>query len=197
MLENVALVQTLSGQNIANNQLQYPIQPAEKNDVLRFQLEIEGSNKALPPIFQAIDKKDNISSSSNGDLMSQIRNVDANYHNILMGMNNLSNNVSELDFKSISQKNEGDFALRTPQDIEPLRNSDFVRTPDDVSEQKVFGARELLDIQKENQTKALETMRNMTSWTIRAQMYFSNIKIIGSAITQVSQGFKTLFRSSG
>ena len=197
MLENVALVQTLSGQNIANNQLQYPIQKAEENDVLKFQLEIEGSNKALPPVFQAVDKNDNISSSSNGSLMSQIRNVDANYHNVLTGMNNLSSNVSELDFKSVSQKNEGDFAVRTPQDVEPLQSSDFVRTPDDVSGQKVSGARELLDIQKENQTKALETIHDMTSWTIRTQMYFSNIKIIGTAITQVSQGFKTLFRSSG
>ncbi|HIO91498.1 MAG TPA: hypothetical protein EYG68_01480 [Leucothrix mucor] len=194
MVENVALVNTLSGQNIANQQ-QYPVQKPEQEDVLKFKLELHDSNKALPPIFEAIDKSNNTGDISKG-VLSHIQNADASYHNILTGMNGLSNDVSELKFKTLSSTSE-DFAVRTSADVSTFSNEDFVRTPDDVSNKSSSKVRELLDIQGENQTKALEMMHDMTSWTIRTQMYFSNIKIIGTAITQVSQGFKTLFRSSG
>ncbi len=196
MVENIALASTLGGQNIANNLQQYPIQKPEQDDVLKFQLELKDANKGLPPIFQAVDNK-SIGEASKG-IMSHIRNADSNYHNILTGMGNLSSEVSELRFKSLSQSGKSSMAVRTEADIgSALGDKDFVRTPDDISDSHSFGAKELLDIQDENQTKALEMIHNMTNWTIRTQMYFSNIKIIGTAITQVSQGFKTLFRSSG
>lgn len=195
MFENVALVNTLSGQSAINNQQQYPIQQPEQDDVLKFQLEMKDANKGLSPIFQAIDSE-KIGEINKG-VMGHIRSADSNYHDILTGMSNLSSEVSELKFRSLSQSDEGSVAVRTEADINTLSDKDFVRTPDDASDKPSSRARELLDIQGENQTKALEMMHDMTSWTIRSQMYFSNIKIIGSAITQVSQGFKTLFRSSG
>lgn len=196
MFENVALVNTLSGQNIANNQQQYPIQKPEEEDVLKFQLELKDSNKALPPIFEVVNKNNNVGEIDKS-IASHIRNTDANYHNLLTGMNNLSSEVSELKFKSLSQQGESDFSVKTTSDVSNLSEKNFVRTPDESLNGHSSKARELLDIQGENQTKALQMMHDMTSWTIRTQMYFSNIKIIGTAITQVSQGFKTLFRSSG
>ena len=195
MFEDVALVSTLNGQNIVNNQQQYPIQKPEEEDVLKFQLELNDTSKKLPPIFQVTDNK-SVNEIDNG-IMSHIRNADSSYHNILTGMNNLSSEVSDLKFKSFSQNDKQLVAVRTETDINILSDKDFVRTPDDSSDKTSSRARELLDMQGENQTKALEMMHDMTSWTIRTQMYLSNIKIIGTAITQVSQGFKTLFRSSG
>lgn len=195
MFESVALVNTLGGQNIANNQQQYPIQKPEQDDILKFQLELKDANKGLPPIFQVVEDKG--VGEINKGIMSHIRNTDSNYHNILTGMSNLSSEVSELKFKTISQNDRGAVAVRTEADIDILSENNFVRTPDDISSKTSSRARELLDIQGENQTKALEMMHDMTNWTVRTQMYFSNIKIIGTAITQVSQGFKTLFRSSG
>jgi len=197
MIEDVALVSTLSGQNIINNQPQYPIQKPEEEDVLKFQLELQDSNKPLPPIFEVVNKNNNTGEVDNS-IMAHIRNADANYHTVLTGMQGLSHDVSELKFKSPSRSKEADFSIRTVSDTSNLSEKDFVRTPDDdISAAHLSKARELLDIQAENQTKALQTIHDMTSWTIRTQMYFSNIKIIGTAITQVSQGFKTLFRSSG
>lgn len=195
MFEDVALVNTLNGQSIANNQQQYPIQKPEEEDVLKFQLELIDTNKKLPPIFQAIENK-SIGEIDHG-VMGHIRNADSNYHNILTGMNDLSSEVSELKFKSFLEKDMEPVAVRTETDVDILSDKDFVRTPEDSSDKTTSRARELLDVQGENQTKALEMMHDMTSWTIRTQMYLSNIKIIGTAITQVSQGFKTLFRSSG
>ena len=192
----MALVNTLSGQNIANNQQQYPIQKPEQEDVLKFQLELKDSNKALPPIFEVINKNNNVGEIDNS-IASHIRNTDANYHTLLTGMNNLSSEVAGLEFKSLSRQDDGDLSVRIASDVNNLSDKNFVRMPDDGLDVHSSKAKELLDIQSENQTKALQMMHDMTSWTIRTQMYFSNIKIIGSAITQVSQGFKTLFRSSG
>lgn len=50
----------------------------------------------------------------------------------------------------------------------------------------------------ENQMQAsLDYQRNLSGWANKSQMWIAGMNVISSAMNQVAQGFKTLFRAAG
>lgn len=191
MLENMVPVTLIHGNNIQTPQ-QYPIQEADEQDVLKFKLEVQAGAKT-PPIFEVTNKATAV--TNEGTVLGLVQNIDANYHNVLTSMKDLRHQEISLKFKGMVSSNEVE-AVRTRSTADII-GDEFVRTPDEVSNRDRARYKELLANQEENQTKAMELIHDMTNKTIGAQMFLSNLKFIGAAVSQVSQGFKTLFRSSG
>ena len=187
-------VNLVHGSMLQTNQQQYPIQKPEEQDVLKFKLELEPSGQ-VPPIFEAIDKVDKVKEADN-TVFGLLKNVDSNYHHVLTSMSDLARDEKKLEFKSLSAARNEVEAVRT-QSSGDVQGDAFVRTPEDVQNENQAGYKELIANQEENQLKAMQMIHDMTNKTIGAQMFMSNIKVIGAAISQLSQGFKTLFRSSG
>ena len=50
---------------------------------------------------------------------------------------------------------------------------------------------------QEYMTAALDYNSNLSRWSMNANMWMSKFTLISSAVNQVSQGFKTLFRTGG
>lgn len=173
---------------------QYPIQKANDQDVLQFRLELEPNSK-VPPIFEVTNKeiervKDDRS------VLGLVKNMDSDYQQVLTNMKDLRRSTKSLEFKAFDSFGSMDEAVRT-QYSGGLRDASGVRTPNDVRNEDTFSYKELLADQKENQTKTMEMISDFSHKTMAHMMFMSNIKVIGTAVTQVSQGFKTLFRSSG
>jgi small nuclear ribonucleoprotein (snRNP)-like protein len=194
MIENVVPVNLVHGNMIQANQQQYPIQKPEEQDVLKFKLELEPGAKT-PPIFEATNKTVEVRKVDN-TVFGLLKGVDNSYHHVLTNMRDLARDEKKLDFKSLSLE-RGDFEAVRTQPSNDIQGAEFVRTPDDIKNKDRARYKELLANQEENQLKAMQMMHDMTNKTIGAQMFMSNIKVIGAAISQLSQGFKTLFRSSG
>jgi hypothetical protein len=194
MIENMVPVNLVHGNMIQTNQQQYPIQKPEEQDVLKFKLELEPNTK-VPPIFEATNKVFEVGKVDN-TVIGLLKNVDSSYHHVLTSMRDLARDEKNLDFKSISASRNDFEAVRT-QSSSDIQGNEFVRTPEDIQKGDKAGYKELIANQEENQLKAMQMMHDMTNKTIGAQMFMSNIKVIGAAVSQLSQGFKTLFRSSG
>jgi hypothetical protein len=56
---------------------------------------------------------------------------------------------------------------------------------------------ELAEKNRQHNEAAIKYADVITLRNIKSQMWFSNMKIISSAVKQVSEGFKTLFRAAG
>jgi hypothetical protein len=192
MLENMVPVTLVHGNNIQTTPQQYPIQEADDLDVLKFKLELEAGAKT-PPIFEVTNKASAV--INEGTVLGLIQNIDTNYHHVLTNMKDLRHQEMSFELKGMVSSDEVD-AVRTRSAADMI-GDEFVRTPDDVSNRDRARYKELLANQEENQTKAMQLIHDMTNKTIGAQMFLSNLKFIGAAVSQVSQGFKTLFRSSG
>jgi hypothetical protein len=50
---------------------------------------------------------------------------------------------------------------------------------------------------QEYMNAALDYNGMLTHWSMNAQMWMSKFALVSSAVNQVSQGFKTLFRAAG
>ncbi len=188
-------VTLVHGNNIQTYQQQYPIQKADEEDVLKFRLEL-GKDAKIPPIFEAVDKTDSIQVTNNKTVLGLIQSMDSNYHTVLTDMKELRDQKTNLKLKGLSSFNEESEAVRTRSSSDIL-GEEFVRTPEDPENKSRVNYKELLANQAENQGRAMQMLHDMTNKTISAQMFLSNVKFIGAAVSQVSQGFKTLFRSSG
>ncbi len=173
---------------------QYPLQKAEEQDVLKFKLEL-GSSSKVPPIFEVTNKEVDILRNDKSAL-GLIKNMDSDYHQVLSNMKELRSSTTNLDFKAFESLGTKDEVVRT-QYLSSITGGDSVRTPTDVNNDDRSVYKELLADQKENQTKTMEMINDFSNKTISHLMLMSHIKVIGTAVTQVSQGFKTLFRSSG
>ena len=195
MLENMVPVTLVHGSNIQTQQQYYPIQKADEEDVLKFKLELD-KNARIPPIFEAINKVESVPVTNDNTVLGLIQNMDSNYHHVLTGMKELRDREMNLELKSFSSFDEESEAVRTRSSSDIL-GEEFVRTSDDPENKSRVSYKELLANQAENQSKAMQMIHDMTNKTIGAQMFLSNVKFIGAAVSQVSQGFKTLFRSSG
>ena len=194
MMENMVPVNLVHGSTPQTNQPQYPVQKPEEQDILKFKLELESGGKT-PPIFEVTNKAANIKEADN-TVFGLIKNVDGNYHHILTSMSDLAREEKNLKLKSLSVSRAESEAVRT-QSAGDIKGNEFVRTPGDEQSEHRALYKELLANQEANQSTALQMMRRITNRTIGMQMFMTNLKIIGAGVTQVSQGFKTLFRSSG
>lgn len=187
-------INLVHGGNISPNQQHYPIQKPSEQDVLKFKLEL-GADAKVPPIFEATNKATEINKEDKTAL-GLLQKVDSSYHRVLTSMNELASKEQSLTFKSISDIRSNPEAVRTTSSSD-VEGNEFVRTPDDIQNGGRNNYKRMLDNQEENQLKAMQMMHDMTNKTIGAQMFMSNVKVIGAAVSILSQGFKTLFRSSG
>lgn len=193
MLENMVPVTLIHGSYIQTTPQQYPVQEANEQDVLKFKLELRAGEKT-PPIFEVT--KEATAVINKGTVLGLIQNIDTNYHHVLTSMKDLRTQETDFKLKGMVSSNAEFEAVRTRSAADTI-GDEFVRTADDVSNRDKARYKELLANQEANQTKAMEMIHDMTNKTIGAQMFMSNLKFIGAAVSQVSQGFKTLFRSSG
>lgn len=182
------------GNTLPINQPHYPIQEALEQDVLKFKLEL-GANDKVPPIFEVTNNAEKIEAADR-TVLGLLQKVDSNYHQVLMNMNELTTKELSLRFKSLPESRHDVDTVKT-QSLSDPEGNEFVRTSDDLGSGEKLIYKEMLLNQEENQLKAMEIMHDMTNRTIGAQMFMSNVKVISAAISQLSQGFKTLFRSSG
>jgi hypothetical protein len=194
MIENMVPVNLVHGGNVLPNQQHYPIQKPSEQDVLKFKLEL-GADAKTPPIFEVTNKAVEINKDDK-TAFGLLQKVDSSYHRVLTSMNELASKEQSLTFKSISDAPSEVESVRTKSSRD-IKGDEFVRTPDDIQNGDREGYKRMLDNQQENQLKAMQMMHDMTNKTIGAQMFMSNVKVIGAAVSQLSQGFKTLFRSSG
>ncbi len=189
-------VTLVHGSTPQTNQPQYPVQMPEEQDILKFKLELEPGGKT-PSIFEVTNQTAKIKEADK-TVFGLIKNVDGNYHHILTSMSDLAREGKNLKLKSLSLSRAESEVVRT-QSTGDIKGNEFVRTPEDgngPNEQRTL-YKELLANQEANQSTALDMMRLITNRTIGLQMFMANLKIIGAGVSQVSQGFKTLFRSSG
>ncbi len=192
MLENAVPVILSHGGSI--QPAQYPLQKAEEEDVLRFQLEL-GANSKVPPIFEVVNKEVD-APKNDRSILGLVKNMDSDYQQVLSNMKQLRRSTTDLEFKAFKPLGTKDEVVRT-QYSSNITGGDSVRTSSDIHNDDRSIYKELLADQKENQRKTIEMMHDFSNKTISHLMLMSHIKVIGTAVTQVSQGFKTLFRSSG
>jgi hypothetical protein len=78
-------------------------------------------------------------------------------------------------------------------------DSKQMRSYPDVSAQSNGGKKlpDMVSSTKDYMSAALEYNGMMTRWTMNSNMWMSKFSLISSAVNQVSQGFKTLFRTGG
>lgn len=194
MIENIVPVNLVHGSTLQMDQQQYPVQKPAEQDILKFKLELEPGGK-IPPIFEVTNKATKIKEVDNS-AFGLLKNIDGNYHQMLTSMSDLSKGKNNLKFKSLSESRVESEVVRT-QPLGDVKGNQFVRTPEDTQNRSRELYKELLANQNENQAKGLQMMRLITNKTIGMQMFMSNLKIISAGVTQISSGFKTLFRSSG
>lgn len=194
MIENVASIGLTSSNNLQTLQHQYPIHKANDEDVLKFNLELNAGDKT-PPIFETTEKVKAVP-ETNKSIFDFVASMDKSYHNAYSTMQTTS---ADLRAFRTTPKEDGlakGVSVRT--EFEPdLLNNDPVRTPEDVNSSTANQYRQLLSEMKENQTNTLKMMNDMSDWAMQVRTFSSNMKVIGAAVGQINQGFKTLFTSSG
>ena len=80
-----------------------------------------------------------------------------------------------------------------------VQSSDSVRTYPDVSSlnTETDGYQSALQDMQKTQTASLDYQKDITAWTFNAQMWSTTVNLASAVVSQVAQGFKTLFRASG
>lgn len=190
MIENMVPVNlAVANPQIANQQL--PLQKPEEQDVMKFQLELKPDTK-IPTILETTTA----APEADNSVFGYVKGMESNYHQVLSGMNEVIKSDNNLDLNGESAFQKTEDAVRTRANPDAI-GDEFVRTPADAPIDGKVDYKELINRMEQNQSKAMTAMNDMNRWTVSAQMYFSNVKAVGAAISQVSQGFKTLFRSSG
>jgi len=125
-------------------------------------------------------KNDDSEFSSTDSLMSKVVDIDDSYQKL---MSDFFNKPQFKDF--------------LPDKVNASQND--MRTYPYVDDSKDVAAK-YMDLSKKNQQyneAAINYADVITLRNIKSQMWLSNMKIISSAVKQVSEGFKTLFRAAG
>ncbi len=190
MIEQLISAQSLQSSRIAESTMQ-PM-AANDNDVMRFNMEMHSSNSnnntnIESQLLQDV-KLDNgfISeqllqeNSSANTISNPISQLDGSYRAIMSQMDNIPDFEKFLEI----QQNEKPAAIRT--------NVDEIKNTDPAAEVKI-----MLEEQLEMRKAAGVFSKQISQWHMTTQIWSANMKILTTVVSQASQGFKTLFRSSG
>jgi len=190
--------QLISTQGVQTSQLTEALkqQPIEANstDVMRFNTALTDNLKIdapsqMPASDLLVDIKvdgvrvdsDVVVDRAEKSALNPLAEMDASYKSIMQQMNNTPKFDQFLD---ISQKET------TPT----IRSNVSLDAKEVNSEQDV---KTMLSETRELYQTAREYSNDISKWHLKTQVWSANIKILTTVVSQASQGFKTLFRSSG
>jgi hypothetical protein len=169
-----------------------PLPSPDLQDVMRFenilnqetigQDGVNYSQKDIP----VLQFKDNNASSSvdfKQAALSTIQNMDSSYQQMLGQFSNMPR-FSDYLFNNIPSQAANE--MRTYPEV---GNG----SPQDWEKQLAASTKTTQDYMN----AAFDYNGMLTHWSMNAQMWMSKFTLVSSAVTQVSQGFKTLFRAAG
>ncbi|WGZ91770.1 MAG: hypothetical protein QJT80_04660 [Candidatus Thiocaldithrix dubininis] len=143
---------------------------------------IDGIPKDRTPILQITPEPDAAPNSIHDAVMQKIGKVDGSYQGMLEDLTNMPKySDSLINADSIHNSNE----LRSYPAV-----GDSLNNP-----QRHFDA--LLKSTENQMQASLDYQRNLSGWANKSQMWIAGMNVISSAMNQVAQGFKTLFRAAG
>lgn len=170
--------------------------PPETSDVMRFEEVITGQESVsssvssandIPPL-QLIGDDTAVSTGEtfHDRLLNQVAAMDQSYSDVVT---NLVDRPSLSEYFKESGGLLGNNEVRTYPEV----SSEIEVSSENMAEH--FD--QLLTSIQDKQEAAVEYQQDMTRWTIGAEMWMTQINVLSSAVNQVAQGFKTLFRAGG
>ena len=143
---------------------------------------IDGVPKDRTPILQITPEPGTEPKSIHDAIMQKIGKVDGSYQGMLEDLTNMPK------FSETLRNAENNF------------NANELRTYPAVGDNLANPKKHFDEVLKttENQMQAsLDYQHNLSSWANKSQMWIAGMNVISSAMNQVAQGFKTLFRAAG
>ena len=143
---------------------------------------IDGVPKDRTPILQITPEPGTEPKSIHDAIMQKIGKVDGSYQGMLEDLTNMPK------FSETLRNAENNF------------NANELRTYPAVGDSLANPKKHFDEVLKttENQMQAsLDYQHNLSSWANKSQMWIAGMNVISSAMNQVAQGFKTLFRAAG
>jgi hypothetical protein len=143
---------------------------------------IDGIPKDRTPILQITPEPDTASGSIHDAIMQKIGKTDSSYQGMLEDLTNMPK-YSE-----------------TLKNAEHSHNNNELRSYPAVGDSANNPRGHFDDILKSTESQmqaSLDYQHNLSSWANKSQMWIAGMNVISSAMNQVAQGFKTLFRAAG
>jgi len=195
MIDGASVLNVL-GQGGLSNLQQLPAPPTQ--DVMRFEsilnqgadsgstnFQVAGASSAHDtPILQLTGVGNQEASSIKESVMGQVAQIDQSYHSML---NQLGNMPKFNDYLSSVSPSVAHTEMRTYPDVSGAGNGKGLM--DQMSS--------MLQKNQSITQASLDYEGMLSHWSMNSQMWMTKINVISSAVTQVAQGFKTLFRAAG
>ena len=143
---------------------------------------LDGVPKDRTPILQITPAPDAAPSSIHDAIMQKVGKIDNSYQGMLEDLTNMPK-YSETLHNAESHYNNHE--LRSYPTV-----GDSLANP-----QKHFD--DVLKSAESQMQASLDYQRNLSGWANKSQMWIAGMNVISSAMNQVAQGFKTLFRAAG
>jgi hypothetical protein len=143
---------------------------------------IDGIPKDRTPVLQVTPEPAAAPNSIHDAVMQKIGKVDGSYQGMLEDLTNMPK-FSETLRNAESQFNNND--MRT-----------YPSVGDGLANSKLHFD-EVLKTTENQMQASLDYQHNLSSWANKSQMWIAGMNVISSAMNQVAQGFKTLFRAAG
>jgi hypothetical protein len=133
-------------------------------------------------------------------LMQGVSEIDADYQGIMNRLNSWPNFGSYLEKQGVIPQNQ----MNQSAGITHVSNVDALQSTMETSEplsiEQVLDEKQIRmeELQKEQQayySAGIEYTQDSTLWSMNSTFWLSKIKILTSAVSEVSQGLRTLFTS--
>ncbi len=185
MLESILSMGGTNTHDLLNKTVN--LQPHNDADYMRFQTEMSSADdmKVDNAILEVKDNNQMQVTNDNNQpnaVLNAFMDLDSSYHNVIKGMDQLPDFREKLEAYNIGG---GDNTIRTNVDSLGAEGTPMEKTQN------------LLDKQSAMQSAAMDHNTDMSRWQISTEMFMTKVKVLTSVVSQASQGFKTLFHSSG
>ena len=183
MMDASILVNPVNAGDWGMQQLPAP----QAQDVKRFEdvlthgeLSVDSTQDVKDPILTVLDPSSETFGGFKQAFLEKVQVMDNSYHSVLSQMQDLPNLRQNL------------VTDRANNDVVQMRTYPEVASSTGATGQIESKAQNVAD----NILSAAEYQNHIYQWATKMEMWFSHMKIISSAVGQVSQGFKTLFQAS-
>lgn len=192
MIETATVASQLNAQDVQGMQ---KLPASSQQDVMRFEQILRngvlstdgdkaggaGASLRDVPVLKVRSGAEGDSVNMSQSLLNQVANIDESYKGMLSEFAHMPHFE---EYMSQARAVQGD--------------SDTTRSYPEVSGEKDKSAMDSsIDKMKTLMSAALDYQNGLSRWHTNSQMFIAKLNIIGSAVSQVSQGFKTLFRAAG
>ncbi|MGB3917184.1 hypothetical protein J9253_00975 [Thiothrix litoralis] len=183
MIDASVLVNPVNSGDLGMQQLPAPT----AQDVKRFEdvmtygdLSIDPAQDVKEPILSIVEPSGESFGGFKQALLNKVQGMDSSYHSVLS------------EFQGMPEMRQHMVADRATVDTTAqIRTYPETATMNNQSGQMETAAQSVAD----NILSAAEYQNKVYQWASKMEMWFSHMKIISSAVGQVSQGFKTLFQA--